>query len=320
MTNLSLDIYAVSCSTSLHENYDLYSLAAVNILLSVTSTLGNLIILFALRKESSLHPPSKLLYLSLTITDLLVGLLSHPLFVVHLLLIEDPQRVQYCCAFARISIGDIAGMSISGVSLCTLTAISVDRLLALLLGLRYKQTVTLKRTRSIVIFVWIFSVLISFLWRFWSQAVIQGLISALVCINLAASALCYIKIYLSFRHQTQDLVQRRQVNGGGGFASIARYQKTVSAALWVQLTLVACYLPFSIVTAVVDPFSIPNLLYKRVTVTLVYFNSSLNPVFYCWKIREVRKVAIESVRRMYSIIWPWKTASVKIEQPGATQG
>ena len=108
MTNLSLDIYAVSCSTSLHGNYDLYSLAAVNILLSITAALGNIIILFALHKESSLHPPSKLLYLSLTMTDLLVGLFSHPLFVVHLLLIVDPQRVLYCCAFARISISDIA--------------------------------------------------------------------------------------------------------------------------------------------------------------------------------------------------------------------
>lgn len=320
MTNLSLDTYAVSCSTSLHGNYDLYSLAAVNILLSVTATLGNIIILFALRKESSLHPPSKLLYLSLTITDLLVGLLSHPLFVVHLFLIVDPQRVPYCCTFAMISIGDMAGMSISGVSLCTLTAISVDRLLALLLGLGYKQTVTLRRTRSVVFFIWIFSVLISFLWRFWSQAVIQGLISAMICINLAASALCYSKIYFSLRHHTQDLVQRRLVNGEGGFTSIARYKKTVSAALWVQLTLLACYLPFSIVTAVVDPFSIPNLLYKRVTITLVFFNSSLNPVLYCWKIRVVRKAAIESVRRMYSIIWPCKTASVNIEQPGETQG
>ena len=320
MTNLSLDIYAVSCSTSLHENYDLYSLAAVNILLSVTAALGNIIILFALRKESSLHPPSKLLYLSLTITDLLVGLLSHPLFVVHLFLIVDPQRVPYCCTFARISISDMAGMSISGVSLCTLTVISVDRLLALLLGLRYKQTVTLRRSRSIVIFIWICSVLISFLWRFWSQAVIQGLISALICINLVASALCYSKIYLSLRHHTQDLVQRRQVNGEGSFMSIARYKKTVSAALWVELTLVACYLPFSIVTAVADPFSVPNLLYKRVTITLVFFNSSLNPVLYCWKIREVRKAAIESVRRMYSIIWPCKTASVNVEQPGETHG
>ena len=38
------------------------SFSAFNILLSITATLGNSLILVALHKESSLHPPSKLLY------------------------------------------------------------------------------------------------------------------------------------------------------------------------------------------------------------------------------------------------------------------
>ena len=48
------------------------------------------------------------------------------------------------------------------VSLMTMTAISVDRLLALLLGLRYKQIVTLKRTYTIVANFWV-STLFAFL-------------------------------------------------------------------------------------------------------------------------------------------------------------
>ena len=46
-------------------------LAALNIFLSFTAFLGNTLILVALRKESSLHPPSKLLYRNLAITDFL---------------------------------------------------------------------------------------------------------------------------------------------------------------------------------------------------------------------------------------------------------
>ena len=41
------------------------------------------------------------------------------------------------------------------MSLLTMAAMSVDRLLALLLGLRYKQIVTLKRTYIIVATLWI---------------------------------------------------------------------------------------------------------------------------------------------------------------------
>ena len=56
------------------------SFSAVNILLSITAILGNSLILAALHKESSLHPPSKLLYRCLATTDLLVGLVSQPLY------------------------------------------------------------------------------------------------------------------------------------------------------------------------------------------------------------------------------------------------
>ena len=49
-------------------------------------------------------------------------------------------------------------VTLCSVSLVTLTAISVDRLFALLLGLRYRQVVTLKRTRLIAIGGWIVSI------------------------------------------------------------------------------------------------------------------------------------------------------------------
>ena len=45
------------------------SFSAVNILLSITATLGNSLILVSLHKEFSLYPPSKLLYRCLATTD-----------------------------------------------------------------------------------------------------------------------------------------------------------------------------------------------------------------------------------------------------------
>ena len=52
----------------------------------------------------------------------------------------------------------LAAYTFCGVSLLTLTAISVDRLLALLLGLRYRQVVTVKKTYIAIIAFWIVSV------------------------------------------------------------------------------------------------------------------------------------------------------------------
>ena len=50
------------------------AIAAVNIVLSITTSLGNILILIALRKVTSIHPPTKLLFQCLAITDLGVGL------------------------------------------------------------------------------------------------------------------------------------------------------------------------------------------------------------------------------------------------------
>ena len=120
----------------------------LNIFLSITAFLGNALILAALRKESSLHPPSKLLLSSLATTDLCVGLISEPLAVTFWMsVVNEHWNICYYLLLARFQTDFI----FIAVSLLTLTAISVDRLLALLLGLRYRQVVTLKRTYVFII-------------------------------------------------------------------------------------------------------------------------------------------------------------------------
>lgn len=58
-------------------------LSVLNIFLSVTAFFGNALILVALCKESSLHPPSKVLLRSLATTDFCVGLITEPLAVAY---------------------------------------------------------------------------------------------------------------------------------------------------------------------------------------------------------------------------------------------
>ena len=284
-------IQALVCASSLYGNHFIHSLAALNVLLAVTASIGNALILVALRKESSLYPPSKLMFQCLTVTDLCVGVLAQPVFVIQLIstTYEQPQL-----CYTVVSINEIAGSSFSGVSLLTLTVISVDRLLALHLGLRYRHTVTLRRARIVVIFIWIFNISTNSLRRFWHYFLISRVISVVIYSSLAISALSYLKIYLSLRqhYATQDIL--RQGNPHGGILNplnIARYRKTVSTALYVQLALVTCYLPYGVVVAIAlaggysPSFNLP----VRLTITLIFLNSSLNPILYCWKIAGVRQ-------------------------------
>ena len=64
-------------------------IAVLNAFLSITAFLGNVLVLVALRKDSSLHPPSKLLLCNLAVTDLCAGLFSEPLYVTLLLTVVN---------------------------------------------------------------------------------------------------------------------------------------------------------------------------------------------------------------------------------------
>ena len=119
---------------------------ALNILFSITAILGNVLILIALHKVTSIYPPTKLLFRCLAVTDLSVGLISQPLYAVELVHVGITNSDENIVYYARL-LYTFSTTVFCGVSLMTSTAISVDRLLALLLALRYRHVVTLKELR-----------------------------------------------------------------------------------------------------------------------------------------------------------------------------
>ena len=269
-------------------------LSVLNSSLSVTAILGNALILIALRKESSLHPPSKLLLRCLATTDLCVGLISEPLTVIVWMSVANEQW--NICRYALVA-SLITSSILCGVSEGTLTAISVDRLLALLLGLRYRQVVTLKRTYVIVLTLWFFSAGFSATY-FWNSFITfwVGIIYIPLC--LIISIFSYTKILHTLRHHQNQVQDHDQQPHQTNQLNIARYKKAVSSGIWHQLTLVACYLPYLIVAvfrAESGPYTSLNHA-RSYTITLVYLNSPLNPILYCWKIDEVRQTVMDTIR------------------------
>ena len=270
-------------------------LSVLNIFMSVTAFLGNTLILIALHKEPSLHPPSKLLLRSLAITDLCVGLISQPFAVIYWMSeANEHWNIRPYAFLAQF----ITSYILCGVSVATLTAISVDRLLALLLGLRYRQVVTLKRTYLIVIAIWVVCTVPSAI-QFWNRLITFwcGMVRTSLC--LVISIFSYTKIFLNLRHHQNQVHGNVQQPNQTNQLNIARYKKAVSTAIWLQLTLVACYLPFNIVMVLrsYSGLSISLCFAIIYTRTLVFLNSSLNPILYSWKIDEVRQAVKDTIRQ-----------------------
>ena len=298
MANLTLDgnhttIQELYCVPRLYGLSGKIFIYVANISLSFTAFLGNTLIIAALQRVSaSLHSPSRALFLCLAISDLCVGLITQPLFVSYLISIDHSER----CYYPRLLFYTI-GAIFSVLSCLTLAAISIDRLLALSLGIRYRHEVTLRRVRVVVITCWFCggSVAVAFASN---ETVAQVFFSLIVLLCVLTSTFCYTKIYLKLRHH-QAQVQSHVLQGQP--LNMARYKKTVSSALWLQMTLVACYLPFCIVVATFAITGVATAFFDfawDLSVSFLSLKSTLNPFLYCWKMNEVRQAVKDKIKKI----------------------
>ena len=294
------DFANIYCSqeltTQILDNH-IICLSVINTLLAIASIVGNTLILIALHKENTLHQPSKVLIRNMVASDLCVGFVELALVGKWISILQE--HWQNCHYFYLAYI--MGAFTSISVSLCTLAAISVDRLLALFLGLNYRQVVTLRRVYVVAIAVWILGVGNAILITLEPDVMkVVSATGAMMC--LMTACFCYTRIFFWLRHQQSQVhnINPDQENQAIPW-NIPRYRKTVSTALWLQLALVLCYFPYMLLA----PIALPEIenthssaLYFPLyfTVTLIFFNSTLNPILYCFRIEEVRR----TVREIFS--------------------
>ncbi|XP_022794700.1 adenosine receptor A3-like [Stylophora pistillata] len=298
MANLTPDgnhtakVQALFCSTRSYGFPQKIFILTLNISMSMSTILGNVLIIAALRRVHSLHPPSKTLLRWLLGADLATGLLSQPLFVSFL----TSQEHSEACYYLKTIFYTTATLFSLGLVL-TLTAIGVDRLFSLSLGLRYRQLVTTRRVRFTMSLLWLLSAVIASTFIYHPLATTSS-VYIIVFLCVMVSTFCYLKIYLGIRqHQTQIGVQRQF--GQGETLNIARYKKTVTGVVWVQITLVICYVPHAIAQAIfaytAEGTASFNFFWD-VTISMAFLTLTLNPFLYCWKVREVTRALKDIIR------------------------
>ena len=280
--NVSSNIYIMAC--------------IVSVICSVSATLGNAFILYALRKCQSLHSPSKALLCSLVLTDLFVGLVVFPLLTVYYLTIILGMPEYYCIisiAYGRIS------TFLAGVSLQTIATIAIDRYLAFHFRLRYRELVQLRRVVCILVIEWIATAVWSGSW-FWDEQVnkISGAMTLTIC--CLVTLLCYLSIHRSLRRHVGQIHQQNNPGKPVAF-NLVQYKKTLNNMLWINGLLAVCYTPYLSSLLVILSTGLNN--YTRFALhfsaIIAYFNSFFNPVLYCWKIKELKEQVIAIFRTLH---------------------
>ncbi|XP_020630309.1 melanocyte-stimulating hormone receptor-like [Orbicella faveolata] len=254
------------------------------------SIISNTLILAAILRTPSLRSPSTILLCSLAVSDIFVGLVVQPLNIAYRLTEKGSLELP----------GKTVTFLALGVSLSTMTAISLDRFLALHFHMRYPNIMTTQRALYISAALWFFIFLSSWL-SFWNKNAYSLLIACNIAICLFLSTFCYIRIYRIVRHhqlQIHNQQQALEINSEDN-QNMLRSTKSAKSTFIYYVLMLLCYTPlfigFSVSLVSPDHFSKAWTFVE----TVAFMNSSINPFLYCWRLRELRTAVVKTARQMF---------------------
>ena len=310
----------MSNSAELPDRKYIVPLYVLNAFFALTAVVLNGVTIHAIRKTSSASLPKNLriLLLNLAISDLNVGLVAQPFYVIHLTFRFESQQGDYSQKMDTVSV--VMGILFLCASILGVFAPSVDRFLSVYLHLRYQEIVTSKRVVSILILIWVISTIVS---PFWITHEYDDFLPIFLNVFFATClitiALLQCKIYsMVRRHRFQ--IHAQQVQGSGHTedqtrATFERHKPSVRGVFHIYVILLICYLP-----KIFTEFAMTGMKYeKRIllilqqyTTTLVFVNSCLNPLIYCWKLGHIRR-SIRMILRNIFVRGTVLQAAVEIE-------
>ena len=269
-----------------------------NNFLTHTSIMLNIVTIYAIHKTSAMAKTLKTLLLSLACSDVAVGLFSQPIYTFFLVKWLQLDNL----SFHTYKALSIPSHLFSTASFLGVVSVSVDRFLAVHLHLRYQELVTHKRVVVVVITKWLCGAFVSSI-ASWGLLSTRDLMESVVAaFSFIVTFVVYIRIYFTVRQHKNQIhsMQIQEVAHSDEIKNFVFLIKSTVSIFYVYLLLLICYLPFFICKAVIRIYgsSIALKQFLLYSWTLIFLNSSLNPVIYCWKMRHIRHAIMNILRKM----------------------
>jgi len=300
----------------------------INTVFGLTATILNSIVVIAMAKYLSLRNPSNALLFCLSLSDLGVGLICQPLYVAWKLdWLLNPHTQNYELFYNLLKIPSSYFAAVSFLLMCE---VSLERYICLHYHLRYEAMSTNQRVLTASLFPWVLCAVLLGI-----DAVLRGfylycsVIAMPICIIVSVT--CYLKIFVVIRRHhnqisnqflaaqqentlsmnslgcrdssqvsneiTDEQTDQKPSRNTDTIARLTRFRKSVKSMSFLFLFLVLCYIPYFIVQAVGQmKMTLSISIARNFSSTLVYINSSINPVLYCYKISTIRNAIKDLLR------------------------
>lgn len=276
--------------------------SAVNTILAITAIFLNSVMVIGYWKSSKLK--EKVSYFLITVlcfVDLAVGIISGSLMT--LFLVSRTIGAGNCeilFAYRRISV------LLSGLSVATLSALNIERYLAILHPLLHRTKVTKKRLLILVVLM-SSGFLVTLFLSFVDERISRISTSFNIVLFSIITVFIYIRIYFRSRQSrkvnrlenaTGDIVFSQHASEMGKKRRLLEDIKLAKSYFLVVICFCICFIPRVIATAI-NAIDFKGLLVNVWTTILILMNSSLNSVIFFWKNQRLRNEATSIVKQTF---------------------
>ncbi|XP_024294084.1 adenosine receptor A3 [Oncorhynchus tshawytscha] len=286
----------------------------LEVLIAVACCLGNVLVIWAVWSSSNLRQPTFCFLVSLAAADFLVGSVAVPLAV----LVDG----RVCTSFNVCLFISCVVIMLTMSSVMSLLAISVDRFLRVFIPLRYKRTVTKRRSWVVVAICWFVAFMLSFPpmlgWYNHDTLSHSGNSTTIICRFLAVIPMSYLVYFFFFLCTLTPLlvmavlycyifcIIQKNLREKTWSSTQSHIYFTKERCLARSLTLVLvlfafCWLPLDIMNCVAyfgNSSNIPQQAFY-VGILLSHGNSAVNPIVYAFKIRKIQEAYLRIWRNVF---------------------
>ena len=289
------------------ENYNssggfYFWISIVVAILSPVAVVGNSLVLAAIWRNSSLRTPSYVLLAGLAFTDFCTGLITQPFYVastnlfslvgpdVHLS--DITSRPTFYLVIRRVN--DSFGNYFFILTMMTITVMSIERWL----HMSHRSLMTVRRTYVVVAGLLLLPIPLVVYRVLYVDDISVGVASiSLLSFCLTATSFAYFRVFRIIRCHRQQV---QPYNAAQPAIDFAKYKKSVFTIFYILGIFYIGYLPMAITMGltVLFRFNAWSMAVLNVSVVLACLSSSLNPLLYLWRMKDIRSEVARLVKRI----------------------
>ena len=301
-----------------------FSSATCTMLSSLVASVGNFLVILAifLDPNKDLRSPFNYFVANLGLADLIVGLVTSPLAATYLISegLKDPNQQFRVWMHMTYFISCTA-------SLLSLTALALDRYVAVTYPLLYRYKLSPMRAFLVSLLVWTGSILFSLIYFVVGYNKFRFVFAnSAVAVAFAVLIFTNTKIFKHLRLQVHqwDTLSDSTNESLAKKQAVKREKEVTKTLLIVLMFFLACYLPSCVCIYIVNLCSTCDCVFihwvRDIQFVLVMGNSGVNPFVYAWRLQSFRKAfrsiltfraRIKSVRPISVDLYHMSTLSVQ---------